>query len=84
MHYTFSPANLLNDAVMKSVLNGNTSEEQMDILVASIRSSGAIQKALDEAREFVDRGIKAIADLPDNQEHRALNELAHYIVDREI
>ncbi len=56
----------------------------MNRLVSAIRQSGAIQQSMDEAHQFVDRGIAAIADLTDNQEHRALEELAYYIVDREI
>jgi geranylgeranyl pyrophosphate synthase len=73
-----------NDANLEAVLNGNFNEDHMKHLVSSIRSSGAIQKAMEEAREFINRGINAIADFPDNQEHHALNELANYIIDREI
>ena len=58
--------------------------EDVDRLVEAIRQSGAIHQAMDEARGFVDRGIQEIADLPDNKEHRALEELAYYIVDRDI
>ena len=56
----------------------------MNRLVRSIRTSGAINKAMEEAKEFVARGIEAIIEMPDNEEHRALAALAHYIVDREI
>ena len=69
---------------MVAALNGDISEDKMGHLVESIRSSGAIQNAMKEAREFVDRGIEAIVGLPDNEAHRALNELAQYIVDRDI
>ena len=73
------------DPDMKAVLAGNyDDDEQMNRLVDAIRQSGTIHQAMDEARQFVDRGIQAIADLPDNEEHRALDELAYYIVDREI
>jgi geranylgeranyl pyrophosphate synthase len=73
------------DEDMKAVLAGHHDDDiQMDRLVAAIRESGAIHQAMDEAREFVDRGIQAIASLPDNKEHHALVELAYYIVDRDI
>ena len=73
------------DADMQQVLNGDYRDGVgMDRLVSAIRASGAIREAMNEAREFIDRGLAAIADLPDNTEHRALEELAFYIVDREI
>jgi geranylgeranyl pyrophosphate synthase len=73
------------DADMQMLLNGDYSDETwMNRLVVAIRKSGAIQQAMEEARQFVDRGLSAIADLPDNTEHRALEELAYYIVDRDI
>ncbi len=77
--------NHAHDADMQTVLNGiYNDEESMNRLILAIRSSGAIQEAMNEAREYIDRGLRAIADLPDNTEHRALVELAHYIIDREI
>ena len=38
----------------------NAGEADMNQLVESIRNSGAIQNAMEEARDFVDRGIEAI------------------------
>ena len=69
---------------LKAVLNGNIDEDRMNRLVRLIRTSGAINKAMEEAKEFVARGIESISEMPDNEEHRALAALAHYIVDREI
>ena len=72
------------DENLIAYLNGFAGDVEMNLLVESIRNSGAIQNAMDEARAFAERGIKAIVDLPDNKEQRALIELANYIVDREI
>ena len=70
---------------MQLVLNGVYDDVAgMNRLVDAIRASGAIQQAMQEARQFVDRGLAVIANLPDSTEHRALEELAHYIVDRDI
>jgi len=74
-----------DDADMQTVLNGIYDDDEiMNRLVKAIRASGAIQEAMIEARQFIDRGLQSISDLPDNTEHRALEELAHYIIDREI
>ena len=74
-----------DDADMAAILNGHYDDDaKMDRLVSAIRQSGAIQQSMEEARQFIDRGIAAIVDLPDNKEHRALEELASYIVDRDI
>jgi geranylgeranyl pyrophosphate synthase len=73
-----------DDPVISSILEGQVSEDEMDRLIDRIRQSGAIQSAMEEARVFVTRGIQEIKYLPDNKQHDALVELAHYIVDREI
>jgi len=72
------------DENLKAYLNGFVGDVEMNQLIESIRNSGAIQNAMEEAKAFTERGIKAIIDLPNNKEHRALTELADYIVDREI
>ncbi len=73
------------DENMTAVLNGHyDDDDRMDRLVSAIRQSGAIRQSMEEARQFIDRGIQSIANLPDNKEHRALEELAYYIVDRDI
>ena len=72
------------DENLKAYLEGFAGDVEMNQLVESIRNSGAIQNAMEEAKAFTERGIEAIVDLPDNNEHRALTELANYIVDREI
>jgi geranylgeranyl pyrophosphate synthase len=73
-----------DDANLKAVLSGDRHEDTMNQLIDTIRSSGAIQKAMEEAGKFVERGIAVIETLPDNEEHRALNALSYYIVDRDV
>ena len=74
-----------DDADMQLVLNGIYNDDAaMDRLIAAIRGSGAVQQAMEEARDFVTRGLDAISGLPDNPEHAALRDLAAYIVDRDV
>lgn len=74
-----------DDEDLLAVLEGGKErEDHMDSLVDSIRSSEAIQQAMTEASQFIDRGLQAIQNLPDNDEHQALVELAQYIVDRDV
>ena len=56
----------------------------MASLITKIRTSGAIGNAIDEAQQFVDLAIYAIADMPTCQEHQALIEVANYIDSLEI
>lgn len=73
------------DADMQLVLQGEYNDaDAMLRLIDVIRRSGTVQQAMDEAREFTARGLDAISGLPDNAEHAALEDLAAYIVDREI
>lgn len=59
-------------------------QERMERLVNSIRQSGAIQKSMQEAEEFIDRALEKLSPLHPGSERNALEELAKYIVDREI
>lgn len=53
-------------------------------LVETIRSSGAIERSLQDARSYVDYALDAISGLPDNVYRHSLETLAKYIVDREL
>jgi len=71
------------DPDAKAVINGKGYPEiNIDRLAKSIRESGAIHLALDEAKQFVDQGLVALRELPLNPERLALEELAEYIVQR--
>ncbi len=53
-------------------------------VVDSVRTSGAIQGALDEARAYVARGVAALSAAPDNSYRQALVDLAIAFVTRDI
>ena len=62
----------------------NPSDDLMNRIVYAIRESGAIHKAMDEAVQFVQRGVEALSIMPPSPERQALENLAMYVVDREI
>lgn len=72
------------DKDLQHIMSGMSSDERIEKVVESIRQSGAIHKALDEARMFAERAITALSKLPDNPQHQALDELAYYIVERPL
>lgn len=73
------------DQLLKEMLKSNFyEEEQIGSLLESIRSSGAIEKSLEEAHRAVARGLKALEKFPETSERRALEDLGRYIVEREI
>jgi len=74
-----------DDQDMEAVLRGEYSHDgRMKRLVKAIRSSGAIQQALGEARQYVERGFEYLEKMPDGVERQALFELGSYIVDRQV
>ncbi len=74
-----------DDEDMAAVLRGEYNHEKRMIrLVDAIRASGAIQQALDEAKQFVGRGLKMLENIPDSIERQALYEIGSYIVDRQV
>jgi geranylgeranyl pyrophosphate synthase len=73
------------DVEMKNILENNFCDEDcLSRLLVSIRQSGAINSAFSEARQYVKKGLNYLMELPENDERHALEELASYIVDREI
>jgi len=74
-----------DDQDMEAVLRGEYNNDgRMKRLVKAIRSSGAIQQALDEARQYVERGLGFLGQMPDGIERQALFELGSYIIDRQV
>jgi geranylgeranyl pyrophosphate synthase len=74
-----------NDTDMVNILESSFCDENcLTRLLTSIRESGAIKLSHDEARQSVERGLDGLTKLPDSNERRALEDLATYIVNREI
>lgn len=73
------------DQDMKNILESSFCDEDcLGRLLNSIRESGAIDQSFDEARKAVQRGMDAITSLPESLERKALEDLASYIINREI
>jgi geranylgeranyl pyrophosphate synthase len=74
-----------NDSDMKNILESSFCDEDcLGRLLSSIREGGAIELSLNEARQSVQRGLDMLLHLPESKERKALEDLACYIVDREI
>ena len=74
-----------NDPDFAQMMEGEHHRETAMLrLVESVRTSGAVQQAMDEARVFVERGLVALEKMPPGPEHAALEELARYVIDRDI
>lgn len=74
-----------DDMDMKKILESNFCDENcLNRLLISIRESGAIKLSHDEARQYVEKGLISLMKLPDSKERKALEDLAAYIVNREI
>jgi geranylgeranyl pyrophosphate synthase len=77
--------NHTDDVDMKNILESNFCDEDcLGRLLTSIRESGAIEMSHKEARQYVQKGLDVLVNLPKSPERKALEELAVYIIDREI
>jgi geranylgeranyl pyrophosphate synthase len=73
------------DQEFKKVMAGsNSSEPLITQVISSIRESGAIERSLEEARKYIDRGLEALFSLPDSVYRQSLEQLASYIVARPL
>ena len=74
-----------DDADMKALLNGNARDPgTISRVVAAVRTSGAMDETLREARVFVAQGQLALERLPPSPYAAALSAVAHYIADRNL
>ncbi len=68
-----------------ALVAGTLDAEQAARLVETIRHSGAVGKALDEASDYIESCIRLLDDFPsDRPEHLALIELAKYVLNRTL
>jgi len=73
------------DRDIAALLDGRAGDAEVAArVVQSVRNSGAIAAALNEARAYVVRAQAALATVPDNRYRRALAGLADYFVSRSL
>ena len=70
--------------IQKVVEDRIVSEDSLMQVVHAIRESGAIQDAMAEAREYVERALQALHHMPESPQRQALEDLARFVVDRNV
>jgi geranylgeranyl pyrophosphate synthase len=80
----YAEANPKHPDVLSLSLGGWKDPDRVQRLVEDIRRSLAIQQAMEEAQQAVDRALKSLSDAPISPEREALENLAKFIVDRKI
>lgn len=74
-----------NDADVLSLPGGGWKDtERVQRIVDNIRRNAAVERAMDEARQAVNRALRALQDAPAVAERDALENLAKFIVDRKV
>jgi geranylgeranyl pyrophosphate synthase len=74
-----------DDEDVRSLPDGGWKDtDRVQRIVDNIRRNAAIEKAMDEARQAVNRALDTLEDAPASPERDALEDLAKFIVDRKI
>ncbi len=74
-----------HDPDIRSIINRNGhSPDTLEHVIAAICHSEAIQQSFDEAKAYLQRGLDALAELPDTLERQELEGLAMQMVHREM
>lgn len=75
-----------NNPTCKQIINGRcpTADSELNALVEAIRSSSAIKEAMQVARGHVQTGIQYLQTLPPSEERQSLQNLAEFIVERDL
>lgn len=72
-----------DDQDIQRILGGNHYDEnRISQLAEVIKESGAIEESMNDARSYIERGLKALSYLPSTPERDALEDLALYIIRR--
>lgn len=74
----------VNKDLQRIISGEKLSNDRIFQLVSAIQESGAIEKSMAKARDFINQALDDLEKLPYSVEHQALEELANYIVDRRI
>ena len=72
-----------DDARVAAVVRDGGDEELVREVVEAIREAGAVDRALDRARLFIDQSKAALSILPESETRETLRELADYTVSRQ-
>lgn len=80
-YHEANPADKDMDSVIRR--NGHN-RDQLDRLVNNIRTSDAISQAIEEAELFVQKALSQLENLPAGPQRDALENLARYIITREL
>lgn len=80
----FAEANPRDKDVLSLPEGGWKDAERVQRLVNHIRQSEAVQQAMEEARQAIRRALKLLSEAPASPEREALENLAKFIVDRNL
>jgi geranylgeranyl pyrophosphate synthase len=73
------------DPDLQTILKGGyPGNEAMERLVREIRTSGAIEKSMEDAQDYVDRSLALLDQFQESPERLALQHLAGYIIRRDL
>jgi geranylgeranyl pyrophosphate synthase len=70
------------DELSSKITERRCDDAELAELASAIRSSDAIEQALNQAQEFITTGMSLLKNMPANQERAALFELSEYIINR--
>jgi len=73
-----------NDDVLKECLAGAAPGKAFDELIDRVISSGAVQQAMEEARDCSKKALSVLEGLPEGKDRDTLEKLGKYIVDRDL
>lgn len=74
-----------DDPLLNSLIqNGALAENDLDRLIEAIRASDAIQKAKQEAVDFIDQSLAILQEFPESPARQSLEDLARFIIERNI
>lgn len=65
------------------VESAQPADSEVGVAIAEVKAAGGVDRALAEAQRYIDQAIGHLAIFPPSPAHRALVELAHFVIERD-
>ncbi len=79
----YAVANSPSPRLRAIIDSSHPGEAEVSAAIAEVKATGGIDRALAEARRYIDQAIDHLAIFSPSSAHRALVDLAHFVVERD-
>lgn len=69
--------------IINTVKNHNTNNDRVENVISLVKNSGGIEYATKQMRDYRDKALDMLKELPENDARASLKDLVNYVINRE-